>query len=208
MTCPPEFNVISCGFERVSDSKTGYWQVWPSDNRSCTADYLGTAKVYAVCARTELVGNLKIVSSKFQNWNDAVCPSGSGVTGCGIQFNMGTHHSGDHAQVFPNNDGKSCHCQNLANDGTCYAICSDSVLPTESSVYETSGEGNMDVSCEGEAVVFGCGITLNNVGGTPSFYVDGYNKCHSNAGGNHILTALCGTFGNNTNDDIKTVSSE
>ena len=222
--CPKGSNVISCGFESISYNakENQFWQVWPSDERSCAASSLDSANVYAVCAKKEFVGTMKTVSKKYSAnpqdpfgiaKTDVLCPSGFGVTGCGIKLRHGPGETGAGSpnQVFPNKDGKSCHCQSTCT-ATCYAICSDSVITSQSTVYETSGTGQKDVYCTGEAIVFGCGFS-GGVSQPPTFYVDGSNKCHGNIPtdvpfGTYKLTALCGTFGNNTNDDIKIVFPE
>ena len=186
LSCPQGYKVISCGFVSVDTGVAGqyerYWSVWPSNDYSCSAYDYYKGEVFAVCAPADIVGNWESESKPFAahpvGVADASCPSGYKATGCGLQ----TNNSGFEAykEVFPKSDGQSCHCYDYFG-GTCWVICSDSIL--SSRVYETSNTGPLDLTCEGEPSVLGCGINLHDIGtgqfeAYPQFFVNNYNSCH------------------------------
>ena len=79
----------------------------------------------------------------------------------------------------------------------CYATCIKGA--SNVTIYETGGSGGRNVVCEGEPLVFGCGLMELNGGGYekfPQFYVNGYNTCHGWDYYNSKVFAICGSLNN------------
>ena len=129
-----------------------------------------------MCAPDSLVDGYKVVAFKFdESVGKAKCPSGSRVTGCGVVPGGKEMYK----EVYPLEDGTGCYCYNHYG-GTCYATCLSSV--EKSAVYQQQGQSTLIKACEGEPVVFGCGLQLKNLGNGdyekyPVYRVNNYDSC-------------------------------
>ena len=219
--CPQGFVAISCGYQNINDGHDQYekyWSVYPLNEYTCTGYNYYNAKIFAVCAPSDIATGWTVSKETIPhggNGVDSKCPSSHKVTGCGITNNNdGDGHYEKYKQVYPLSDGSGCHCYDYYG-GECYATCLSSV--NNSRVYQQSGTGTITQGCEGEPIVFGCGILLKNLGNGdwekyPQFWANNYNSCAGYSYYSFNLYSICGSLGNsvglNYKDKIKTVYSQ
>eukprot|EP01084_Bolivina_argentea_P310648 537582_1 len=149
-SCGQEFNVISCGFASKDKNNADlFWGVWPSDDHSCQGHDDSSGTIYAVCAPKNIVGKWKSVPKQLNADGNVYCPSGFNLTGCGFEPSSKGYES--HQMIIPYGEQNLCYCYDYYG-GTCYAICSDSVV--SSRLYQSHAVGLQTVSCQDEPSIF------------------------------------------------------